>query len=135
MRIISNEELLAVVGGSSLEGSDGSEDLMDGSEDYMYFVDDVRKVKPGGGSQAPSNGGNSQKGSQQNGGSAQNGSQQVNCPPNTIPLIKQTTQSSNGQGSGGVGIRTPGVGGSLQGQGSGSESKTEITITCVPVKQ
>lgn len=122
MRSITIEELIVVSGGSSMEGSDGMEDLMDGSEDYMYILDNERKTKGGGGggiAKAPE------------GGSAQNGNQQVTCPKGTVPSIKQTTQSSNGQGSGSLGVRTPTIGGNMGGQGSASETKTEITITCV----
>ena len=123
MRIITNEELLAVVGGSSLEGSDGSEDLMDGADVNVYFVDDGRKVKTGGGG-APS--------APQNTASAGPNGASASCKPPLVPKVTWTQGNSTQQGQGSVSGGNKVMGGQASGGGSNNNSGTQATATCAP---
>ena len=122
MRIITNEELLAVVGGSSLEGSDGSEDLMDGSDVNVYFVENGSKVKTGGGG-APS--------TQSNTASAGPNGATASCTPPLVPKTTWTQGNSTQQGQGSVSGGNKVVGGQVSGSGSNNNSGIQATATCV----
>ena len=119
MRLISNEELVFVAGGASLEGGEECGDKCSDSQDGVTKPKPKRPDSSGGGNLATV--------------STPTGSGTVKCPFGTVPVISSSTTTTNGAGSGMMTFGTIATQGSASGQGSGSSTTSKTEATCVPV--
>lgn len=121
MRLITNEELLIVAGGSTVEGGDGG-DVEEDGYDGFDSPDGAPKTKP---RRADSSGGGSAT------VTTPTGSGTVECPFGTVPVISSSTTTTTGSGGGMLSFGTIATQGSASGQGSGSTTTSKTEATCI----